>query len=159
MSDAYADYVEVRYQGELLGELVFEEMARARKDPEEARKLRVLAQLERETRELLAPEVEALGRSTRPDPEKLDQARAVGGPMSDAPWADVLKGFEAQIAPLVEEFRKAEALAPPGKEALLQHVTAHEQALLDFAKAETAAPAAGDSLAPIEALLRTSGAR
>ena len=99
MSREYADYVEARYQGEVFGELVFEEMAKRRSDPEEVAKLRVLARLERETKELLEPEVAALGRSTTPEPDRIEEARTIGAPMGEAPWLDILGAFQTQIAP------------------------------------------------------------
>jgi hypothetical protein len=42
----------------------------------------------------------------------------------------MMRGMTGELGKFVAEFRRSEALAPPGKEALLQHVTAHEQALL-----------------------------
>ena len=54
---------------------------------------------------------------------------------------------------LLEDFERAEALAPPGREAVLQHVTAHERALLDFATRELDGRPAKESLAPVRALL------
>ena len=74
--------------------------------------------------------------------------------MGAAPWQDVVAGMPGQLEKLVDEFRRAEALAPAGKQALVAHVTAHEQALLDFARREVG----GDgetSLEPVLALLRT----
>jgi hypothetical protein len=153
MSEAYADYVEARYQGEVFGEAVFGAMADACVDPGNSRKLRALEQLERETKELLEPEVAALGRAIEPDAEKLEQGRTVGAAMGQAPWSDILGGMRGELVNFIDDFRRSESLAPPGKEALLRQVTAHEQALLDFVDLELAKEG-GDSLAPVRTLLR-----
>lgn len=153
--DAYADYVEARYQGEVGGEALFAALAEARVDAEEARKVRVLERLERETKEVLAPEVEAVGRSLAPDEAKAAGNRALGTELGGAEWLELMGVMRTQLVDFVEQFRSAESLAPPGREALLQHVTAHEQALLDFAEAELAGQGE-TSLASTEALLRNA---
>ena len=49
--EAYAAYVEQCYQGEVNGEVLFRAMVALSKDAHAQRKLRVLEQLERETKE------------------------------------------------------------------------------------------------------------
>jgi len=157
MSDnAYADYIHLRYQGEVLGEAAFGAMAAQREDVGERAKLTTLAQLERETKEALRPEVDALQLSTEGDAKKAEEGRALAQQLGNASWADVLRGLCSEIERLIPEFEAAERLAPPGKEALLRHVTAHERALLDFAQAELAGDAGGDSLRSVSALLRAN---
>ena len=151
-SDAYADAIESAYQGELLGEAFFAALAEARSDPEEARKLRVLERLERETKERLLPAVRELGRATDANAEQLAGSRAIATQMGEMPWRDRLTSMRPELVKLVDTFHEQETLAPPGEEALSQHVTAHEQALLDFVDGELAG--APDSLASIERLLR-----
>ena len=151
--DDYARYIEERYQGELFGEAVFAAMAEARRDPDEAHKLRVLARLERETGERLRPAVAEAGRPVAPDAERIAEARTLGAQMGQAPWRDFLAGMRPELVKFVADFERAEALAPPEGEALLRHVTAHERALLDFTDAELEQGASGDSLAPVRALL------
>ena len=154
MADDYAAYVEARYQGEVFGEAVFEAMAKAREDAGEARKLRVLAQLERETKEALLPAVEETGRSTVPDTEQIEKGRRIGEQMGQAPWRDFVAGMRPELVKLVAEFGASESLADGERRELLRHVTAHEQALLDFADLELSEDPAEDSLRPVLALLR-----
>lgn len=154
MADDYATYLEERYQGEVFGEATMQSMAEAESDPEVARMLRHLEQLERETKELLRPEVEAIGGDTRESAERIAEGRELGAKFGQVPWADRMRAMTGELEKLVDEFRRSEALAPAGKEAVLAHVTAHEQALLDFARREIAGGPAEHSLEPIVALLR-----
>lgn len=137
-SEAYADYIADAYHGEIGGEAVFGAMAEARSNPEEAHKIRVLERLERETKERLEREMVALGRATSPDAEAVEARRSLGAQLGAAPWLDLIRAMQPELERFVETFRKAEALAPAGREDLARHVTAHEQALLDFCVAELA---------------------
>jgi hypothetical protein len=154
MADDYKTYIAERYQGEVYGEAMFGAMAEVAVEPSQARKLRQLEQLERETKQLLLPEVLASGGEAREDAARVAEGKELGARFGKAPWLDMMRGMTGELGKFVAEFRRSEALAPPGKEALLQHVTAHEQALLDFAESEVAGHAAERSLAPVLALLR-----
>ena len=158
MAEDYATYIYERYEGEVYGEAMFRAMAEAATDPENARKLRVLEQLERETKEALLPEVEATGGQTRENSERLADANKIGAQFGSAPWLDMMKGMSVELEKYVAESQRCEALAPPGREALVKQVTAHEQALLDFARSEIAGADADESLAPVVALLRDAPA-
>ena len=66
-----------------------------------------------------------------------------------------MRGFQKELERFVGDFERAESLAPKGKESLLEHVTAHERALLDFATRELEGSGNGDSLESVVALLRS----
>ena len=151
--DAFSEYLDETYQGEILGEAFFAAMAGARSEPEEARKLRALERLERETKQRLAAELREAGRSADAHEDKAEQGRALGAQLGQAPWRDLLASMRPELVRFVDEFRKAEALAPAGKESLARHVTSHEQALLDFVDAELAEDASVDSLESVSRLL------
>ena len=149
----YHHYLEERYQGEVYGEALFQTMAETCPDPERAAQLRVLEQLERETKEFLLRAMSEDGLSADASPERIAEGRTLGAQLAAAPWTDLMRGFHQEIQRFVEDFERAEALAPPGREAVLQHVTAHERALLDFATRELDGRPAKESLAPVRALL------
>ncbi|MGH9365514.1 MAG: hypothetical protein ACRD1B_09675 [Thermoanaerobaculia bacterium] len=151
----FRTYLEERFQGEVYGEALFRTMAKLAEDPERGRKLRVLEQLERETKELLLPALREAGGSGDENPERINEGETLGASLAKAPWTDLLHGFERELRRFVEDFERAEALAPPGQEALLRHVTAHERALLDFAIREREQSTAADSLESVLELLRT----
>ena len=80
--------------------------------------------------------------------------RRIGEQMGQAPWRDFVAGMRPELVKLVAEFRASESLADGERRDLLRHVTAHEQALLDFADLELSEDPAEDSLRPVLALLR-----
>ena len=115
----------------------------------------MLEQLERETKEFLLPALREAGGSGEEDPERITEGETLGTNLANAPWADLMRGFEKELQRFVEEFERSEALAPAGKKSLLRHVTTHERALLDFATRELEGSKVGDSLESVVALLRT----
>ena len=149
LESEYATYLEERYQGEVYGEALFATMASACSHPERARKLRLLEQLERETKDFLLPLVKAVGYSGEESAARVADGEKLGADLANAPWLDLMKGFEAELERFVAEFEQAEGLAPPGKENELRHVTAHERALLEFSQRELS----GDDKGSLDAVL------
>jgi hypothetical protein len=150
MAADYAGYVSERYQGEVYGEALFRALAEQSRDEAQRAKLRVLEQLERETKELLRAEVAALGLDTSESAERWSEGEALAKRLRDLPWEVFMKAFLKEVQRLVAEFEACERLAPPGKETLLRHVTAHERALGRFAELELGG--APGSLEPVQAL-------
>ena len=155
-ASAYETYLEERFQGEVYGEALFRTMADLCGDPERARKLRVLEQLERETKEFLHPAVREAGWPGEESAERVSEGESLGAQLAKAPWPDLMRGLQKELERFVGEFEHAERLAPSGKRNLLRHVTAHERALLEFATRELAGGEGIDSLEPVIALLRSS---
>lgn len=154
MSD-YRTYLEEAFQGEVTWEALFRTMASLCDDPEQARKLRVLEQLERDTKEFLLLALREAGGAVDEDPAWVKEGETLGTSLAKSPWLDVMREWEKELRRFVEDFERAEALAPAGKESLLRHVTIHERALLDFATRELDGGAAGNSLEAVITLLRT----
>jgi hypothetical protein len=136
------------YQGEVLGEALFGRIADRLDDPDQVAKLRVLATLERKTREAIAPALERAGISTEPDPDMATLAETLGS--ADMAWRDFLGATEAitaQYIPLYERIGELD----PAERAASELLVAHEAALRSFARAELAGDAAS-SLDAVEAL-------
>ena len=150
----YETYLEQRFQGEVFGEAMFRTMASLCDDPARARKLRVLEQLERETKQALLPELREAGHPGEEDAERIKQGETLGAALATVPWPDLMRGFQAEFQRFTDEFESAEALAPAGKGGVLRHVTIHERALVDFATRELEENVSGDSLQSVLALLR-----
>ena len=155
LSSDYKTYLEERFQGEVYGEALFRTMADLSAEPAQVRKFRVLEQLERETKELLLPAVREAGYSGEESSERISEGVSLGTGLVKAPWQDLMRGFQSELQRFAEEFKRAEALAPAGKESLLRAVTAHERALLDFATRELEGNESDDSLDSVISLLRT----
>ena len=137
------------YQGEVLGEALFGRMADQLDDEVHRTKMRVLAKLERRTKESIAPALERAGLSTEPDPDSLSTAEALAGAAS-TPWTDLLATFEPITSQFCAMYRRIGELDPSEKEAS-DLLVAHELALRNFARAEIAGDTA-TSLDQINAL-------
>jgi hypothetical protein len=124
------------YQGEVLGEALFGGMAERMDDEEHATKMRVLATLERRTKEAMVPALERAGLSTDPDPESLQTAEALVG-AANTPWLDLLATFEPITSQFCAMYRRIGEL--DGSELQTSDLlVAHELALRAFARAEIA---------------------
>jgi hypothetical protein len=137
------------YQGEVLGEVLFDRMADQIDDEEHKSKMRVLATLERRTKESIAPALERAGLSTAPDPESLRTAEALSSAAA-TPWEDLLATFEPITSQFCAMYRRIGELDPSESE-MSELLVAHELALRNFARAEIAGDTA-TSLDQINAL-------
>ena len=138
------------YQGEVLGELLFGGIAEQLADPDQAAKMRVLATLERRTKEATAPALERAGIPTDPDPEMQVMATVLIPGALAMTWSDLM----ATIGPITEQYiplyQRIGELSPAERETA-DLLVAHEVALREFARAEVAGDRVG-SLEPITAL-------
>jgi hypothetical protein len=137
------------FQGEVLGEALFDRMADQIDDEEHKSKMRVLAKLERRTKESIAPALERAGLSTEPDPESLRTAEAFSSAAA-TPWKDLLATFEPITSQFCAMYRRIGELDPLESE-MSELLVAHELALRSFARAEIAGDTA-TSLDQINAL-------
>ena len=94
------------YQGEVLGEQLFERVAAQLDEDGEAAhaaKVRVLATLELRTKEAIAPALVRAGISTTPDPEMLSLAAALASGTREITWEqfmDSIVNVTGQYLPL-----------------------------------------------------------
>ena len=157
-SEQYLRTLEEFFQGEVTGEALFHTLAEALEDPERRYQMRVLEQLERETKELLLENLRPLGG----DIGESASARATGIAQAKAlaamPWAKVLHIFEREVRKFVAHFEEVENAGPEHGARLLAAVTAHERALLSFSECASAG-GAGDPLDPVTSLLKVVPAR
>ena len=124
------------YQGEVLGEALFGRMADHMDDQDHVAKMRVLAELERRTKEAVAPALERAGLSTAPEDESLQTAEALAG-AAVTPWKDLMATFEPITSQFCAMYRRIGELDPSEKETS-DLLVAHELALRAFARAEVA---------------------
>lgn len=157
-SEQYLRTLEGFYQGEVTGEALFQTLAEALEDPERRYQMRVLEQLERETKELLRENIGPLGG----DVAESASARATGVAQAKAlapmPWAKVIHIFEREVRKFVAQFEEVEKAGPAHGAKLLAAVTAHERALLSFSE-RARMGADGDPLEPVISLLKVVPAR
>lgn len=132
------------YQGEVLGEALFGRLA-DRFGDDRAEKLRVLATLERRTKEAIAPALERAGLSTEPDPAMLSLADALAA--GDLEWDGFLAATQAVTVQYIPLYVRIGEL-DPSEQATSELLVAHEAALRSFARAELA----GDTANSLDAV-------
>jgi hypothetical protein len=126
------------YQGEVLGEQLFGRLAAQLDEDsrvEDAAKMRVLATMERRTKEAIAPALERAGISTEPDPEILATAEILAGATATTPWNELMATFEPITTQYSAMYVRIGELAP-AERATADLLVAHELALRNFARKE-----------------------
>ncbi len=141
---------EQAYQGEVLGEALFAAIAAILDDDEHAAKMRVLATLERRTKEEVAPALERAGIPTAPDAEMVTLAEALAADSAKSTWEDLMTATVAVTGQFIPLYRRIGELDPSERE-IADLLVAHEVAIRDFARAELAGDSA-TSLNPVHAL-------
>lgn len=133
MNGSYHDYLVKRFHEETQGEVMFRTLAEQASDTGRVHKWRVLQQLEKETKELLAAELSALGFPIAEDPAEVEEGISKGHRFSSLPWLDFMAILRSAIENFVSIFEGAELDADEGwNPHLLSQITRHERALLAF---------------------------
>ncbi|MBB6095822.1 hypothetical protein HNQ60_004713 [Povalibacter uvarum] len=137
MDSQYKAYLLERYHDEVAGESFFRTLSEHATDPDRNYKWQVLTRLETETQELLRSALKELELEVAPRREDIERGQREATRFSAIPWIEFMKGFRPVLQNFVHMFEAAESLAPDVRDrTLLQHVTAHERALLAFVTRE-----------------------
>ena len=148
--DGIAELWVKAYQGEVLGEILFGGIAAQLDDPDQAAKMRVLATMERRTREAMTPALERAGLSTGPDPETEATAAALLPGALAMTWDELMATLWPVTAQYIPLYQRIGELSPAERETA-DLLVAHEAALSVFARAEVAGDRAS-SLDSVRAL-------
>jgi dimethylamine/trimethylamine dehydrogenase len=138
------------YEEEIGGIAYFETLAEICDVPEQKAKLRMLAQVEQHTADIVAPLLKRYGLTPRDTQILISEgtADARKGPQDwDGMIAYMRKAFPSYIA----DFEGLERMAPPQDVAILKRMTEHEVVAIAFLELE--AKGAPDALAPLERFL------
>jgi hypothetical protein len=141
------------YQGEVLGEVLFDRLGAIlddRGEAEHADRMRVLATLERRTKEAVAPALTRAGIPTTPEQEQVDLAAALAEGSAQTSWEDLMSATVAITGQFLPLYRRIGELNP-AELAAADLLVAHEEALREFAQAELAGDTSS-SLNPVRAL-------
>lgn len=145
------------FQGEVTGEAMFGALAQSLDNPEHRYQMRVLEQLERETKELLRENVKRLGGETTESSAAREMGISQAKALAAMPWPKFIHIFRREVAKFVARFEEVEKSGPASDAKLLAAVTAHERALHSYSERESCG--AEDALAPVISLLRAVPAR
>lgn len=124
------------YQEELGGEVFFEALGELFEAPEQAYKLRVLAQLERETAQRLKPLVTRYGFDPALDAGLHQESLQEATDYFRRSWGGFLSSLGGSLPRYIGEYRRLETIAPADDLPALHALTLHEEALLQFVECE-----------------------
>ncbi len=129
------------YQGEIIGEVFFDELLKRFDSPQHQYKLATLLQLETETKARLRPTVLELGVELA----ELDGYRKQGLDFVEScegmDWKGLMAYLSEIVEPYVKKFIGFAEVAPPEYKDVADSMVVHEAAILTFARLE----ASGDT--------------
>lgn len=124
------------YQGEVIGEVLFNAMLDMYPDPDHQYKSATMLQLETETKARLRPALTALGANLT----ELEASREAGHGFVDAikgkDWREAMQVLSDGVTPYVERYREIAASAPDQYREIAQSMVEHEESLHQFASEE-----------------------
>jgi hypothetical protein len=138
------------YQGEVLGETMFGNLAVRLSNPDHAAKMGVLETLEQRTKEAMVPAMVRAGLPTEHDQAAVHEGVALADAVLDLPWADLMGSIEQVTTEFLTLYRRIGEVNSDEQE-ISALLVAHEEALRDFARQELVGNVGG-SLHQIRAL-------
>jgi hypothetical protein len=126
------------YQGEILGEVLFDQMLSYFQDQDKQYKLSVMLQLETETKARLRPAMVLLGIDLREQKEFRKNGLDMASSMKGKSWESAMTIIRDAVKPAVERYKEIVSCAPPEYLKLAESMVIHEQSLYDFAELELA---------------------
>jgi len=130
------------YQGEILGEAMFDAMLKSASNESERYKIALMLQLETETKARLRPHLAAQGLPLQEDPQMRPRGEQEARELERAAWSDKMGALAQSLSRTwLPRYRELTSTLPPSLRAVGESMVAHEQALLDMAQREVA----GDS--------------
>lgn len=124
------------YQGELVGEVVFSELARRFESSEHQYKLGTLLQLETETAARLRPTALELGVDLFYRDEYREMGEAFLKSFDGKDWKDLMTGLETAVEPFVKRYIEIAEIAPPQYKNVADSMVVHERAIQTFTRLE-----------------------
>jgi hypothetical protein len=125
------------YQGEILGEAMFDAMLDSVHSEIERYKIALMLQLETETKARLRPVLAAQGLSLQEDPQMRLRGAQFAQALVAASWTAKMSALHQALAETyLPRYREHAAAMPPGLRAIAQSMVEHEQALLEMTRRE-----------------------
>jgi hypothetical protein len=141
MSASFRDDMQDLYQGEIIGEALFDRMLDFYEDPVHRYKVALMLQLETETKARLRPAMFEMGVGLREMDASREAGLAMAASLAGKTWTEAMKVLHEALISFVDRYTEIAARAPVRYRSLAQSMVRHESSLLDFAALE----AAGDT--------------
>jgi hypothetical protein len=135
-STAYDDGIMAAYQGELIGERLYRELANRSKVGDQKAKLHAIADVERQTSRRLKPIAERLGIDV-PEAQWMRIVERRLGELESLAWPDFIERATRDWPPYIARFEALRQLAPAGDADSIHWLVQHEAALVAFARTES----------------------
>jgi hypothetical protein len=127
------------YQGEILGEAMFDAMLQSARNESERYKIGLMLQLETETKARLRPHLAAHGLSLQENPRMRPDGERFARELANATWDEKMRALEQSLSNTwLPRYQELTAALPPPLRAIGQSMVEHEQALLEMARRELA---------------------
>ena len=136
----YRGLLLLAYEEELMGEILFADIATKLADPGQAQKMQLMSQVERHTADAVRPLLQRHGLTPRTD-EELHRLVLSATSQDPLDWQERMEralegGDGPSLQEYVDEFLELEALGPAEDQEILEFFTEHERALLRFMQLE-----------------------
>jgi hypothetical protein len=151
-NDAFIQGLNELYQGEVVGEAIFNSMLSLFDEPGLRYKIAVMFQLETETKARLRPTLMQLGMDITEQKASRDAGLSVAASLEGKDWNEVMLALREIVKPYVERYKEIAAGAPQEYQIVAESMAVHEESLYDFIEAELAGDGA-QALADIVAQL------
>lgn len=137
-SNAFNEGIAAMYQGEVLGEALFDHMLKSFDDPMQRYKVATMLQLESETITRLRPTLMELGLDLAEADESRSAGRQWAEKIQDLTWDELMLSLGGAIQPYIDSYREIVTQAPPQFRAIAESMVIHEQSLQRFTELEIA---------------------
>jgi hypothetical protein len=125
------------YQGEILGEAMFDTMLQSAGNESERYKIALMLQLETETKARLRPFLAAEGLPLQEDPRMRPEGEQFARELQSATWSQKMQALAESIGKTwLPRYRELANILPPALRAVGESMVKHEQALLEMARRE-----------------------
>ena len=136
--EVFRQALEELYQGEIIGEVILDQMLSFFSEPELKYKIAVLLQLETETKARLRPTLMRLGLEIAESDSSRELGLETAAKMRGKIWEETMWMLRNIVKPAVERYEEIAAEAPAEFQSIAQSMVIHEQSLYDFTELELA---------------------
>jgi hypothetical protein len=137
-SDTFKQGMVELYQGEVLGEVLFDHMLSYFEEPDKKYKISVMLQLETETKARLRPAMMLLGLDLSGQSKSRKNGLELANALEGLSWQAAMALISDVVKPVVERYKEIADVAPPEHRRLAESMVIHEKSILDFADLELA---------------------
>jgi hypothetical protein len=130
---AHLAALEEFYQGEVLGEAMFDAMLAPLSDAAERYKMALMLQLETETKARLRPVLAAQGLPVQEDPQMRPRGEQFARDLASSSWQEKMSALHRAVADTyLPRYRELAGCLPATLRAVGESMVEHEQALVDM---------------------------